>query len=34
MSGDRGAASFGSKLRDARERRGVSLRQIANPTKI
>src|SRR3954463_1570767 len=34
MSGDRGAASFGSKLRQARERRGVSLRQIANATKI
>src|SRR5262249_59570780 len=26
--------SFGAKLRDARERRGVSLRQIANATKI
>jgi cytoskeletal protein RodZ len=25
---------FGSKLRDARERRGISLRQIANATKI
>lgn len=33
MSATRGA-SFGSKLRDARERRGVSLRQIANATKI
>jgi cytoskeleton protein RodZ len=34
MSADRQAASFGGKLRDARERRGVSLRQIANATKI
>jgi cytoskeleton protein RodZ len=34
MSADRGAGSFGSKLRDARERRGISLRQIANATKI
>lgn len=34
MSADRGAASFGSRLRGARERRGVSLRQIANATKI
>lgn len=34
MSPDRGPASFGSKLRDARERRGISLRQIASATKI
>src|SRR4051812_17690929 len=26
--------SFGGKLRDARERRGISLREIANTTKI
>src|SRR5437899_5121185 len=34
MSADRLAGGFGGKLRDARERRGVSLRQIANATKI
>jgi cytoskeletal protein RodZ len=34
MSADRLAGSFGGKLRDARERRGISLRQIANATKI
>src|SRR5712692_8398802 len=34
MSADRVAGSFGGKLREARERRGVSLRQIANATKI
>ncbi len=34
MSADRLAGSFGGKLRDARESRGVSLRQIANATKI
>jgi len=34
MSADRIAGGFGAKLRDARERRGVSLRQIANATKI
>jgi cytoskeletal protein RodZ len=34
MSADRSTGSFGAKLRDARERRGVSLRQIANATKI
>src|SRR4051794_626644 len=28
------AGDFGMKLRDARERKGVSLRQIANRTKI
>src|SRR5213075_922656 len=33
MSADR-APDFGSKLREARERRGVTLRQIANATKI
>jgi cytoskeleton protein RodZ len=31
---DRTTGGFGAKLRDARERRGVSLRQIANATKI
>src|SRR5436189_2056845 len=34
MSADRTTGGFGAKLRDARERRGVSLRQIANATKI
>src|SRR5215218_10709633 len=34
MPGDRASGGFGGKLRDARERRGVSLRQIANATKI
>jgi len=34
MSGDRPPEGFGAKLRDARERRGISLRQIANATKI
>ena len=34
MTADRVTGDFGSKLRDARERRGVSLRQIANATKI
>src|SRR5438309_2950620 len=34
MSADRIAGGFGAKLRDARERRGISLRQIANATKI
>jgi cytoskeleton protein RodZ len=34
MSADRSASDFGSKLREARERRGVTLRQIANATKI
>jgi len=34
MSADRSTGGFGAKLRDARERRGVSLRQIANATKI
>jgi cytoskeletal protein RodZ len=31
---ERPTGGFGAKLRDARERRGVSLRQIANATKI
>ena len=34
MPADRAAGDFGSKLREARERRGISLRQIANGTKI
>src|SRR5947209_8977276 len=34
MSADRTSPDFGSKLREARERRGVTLRQIANATKI
>jgi cytoskeleton protein RodZ len=34
MAGDRPTGDFGGKLRAARERRGVSLRQIANATKI
>src|SRR5436189_294173 len=34
MSADRTTGGFGAKLRDARERRGISLRQIANATKI
>jgi len=34
MSAERTPGDFGSKLREARERRGVSLRQIANATKI
>jgi cytoskeleton protein RodZ len=34
MAVDRGTSGFGRKLRDARERRGISLRQIANATKI
>jgi cytoskeletal protein RodZ len=33
-SPERTASGFGARLRDARERRGVSLRQIANATKI
>jgi cytoskeleton protein RodZ len=33
-TGDRRTGDFGSKLRDARERKGVSLRDIANATKI
>src|SRR6476661_5486303 len=34
MPPERTSSSFGGRLRDARERRGVSLRQIANATKI
>src|SRR5437867_12762073 len=34
MSADRSPGNFGSKLREARERRGIALRQIANATKI
>jgi cytoskeletal protein RodZ len=34
MSPDRPPDDFGARLREARERRGVSLRQIANATKI
>jgi cytoskeletal protein RodZ len=34
MSAQKGATGFGDKLREARERRGLSLRQIANATKI
>ena len=34
MAAERTSGGFGSKLRDARERRGISLRQIANATKI
>jgi cytoskeletal protein RodZ len=34
MTADRTATDFGSKLREARERRGVSVRDIANATKI
>src|ERR671933_831322 len=31
---DRAAGDVGRKLREARERRGISLRQISNATKI
>jgi cytoskeleton protein RodZ len=34
MAADRTPGDFGSRLRDARERRGMSLRHIANTTKI
>src|ERR1700674_5761227 len=34
MAADRTSGGFGGTLREARERRGVSLRQIANATKI
>jgi len=34
MAPERSSSGFGGRLRDARERRGVSLRQIANSTKI
>ena len=34
MVAPRGSGGFGGRLREARERRGVTLRQIANATKI
>src|SRR3954463_8977049 len=34
MSADRPSGDFGGMLREARERKGVSLRQIADATKI
>src|SRR5258707_4606121 len=34
MAGDRLTVDFGRKLRETRERRGVSVRQIASATKI
>jgi cytoskeletal protein RodZ len=34
MASERGSGGFGARLRHARERRGISLRQIANATKI
>src|SRR5215212_9058012 len=34
MAADRSPGGFGAKLREARERRGLSLRQVANATKI
>ena len=34
MPADRTSGDFGGRLREARERRGISLRQIANATKI
>src|SRR5450631_1730731 len=34
MTADRAPGDFGTRLREARERRGISLRQIANATKI
>ena len=34
MTAQTSAADFGRKLREARERRGLSLRQISNSTKI
>src|SRR6059036_3603350 len=34
MAADRTSSGFGGALREARERRGVSLRQISNATKI
>jgi cytoskeletal protein RodZ len=34
MTAQKGAGDFGRKLREARERRGLSLRQIATATKI
>ena len=34
MAAERTAGDFGGRLREARERRGVTLRQIAAATKI
>src|SRR5881397_1341515 len=34
MAADRTSSGFGGRLREARERRGITLRQIANATKI
>jgi cytoskeletal protein RodZ len=34
MAADRTSSSFGGRLREARERRGITLRQLANATKI
>src|SRR5712671_778024 len=34
MPPERTSSGFGARLREARERRGISLRQIANATKI
>src|ERR1700737_4625346 len=34
MAADRMTGNLGARLREARERRGISLRQIANATKI
>src|SRR5471030_2324759 len=34
MPSERPSSGFGSKLREARDRRGVTLREIANATKI
>src|SRR5262245_15207872 len=34
MSAERSSGDLGRKLRDARERKGVSLREISNRTKI
>jgi len=34
MAAQKSASGFGDRLREARERRGLSLRQIANATKI
>jgi cytoskeletal protein RodZ len=34
MAAERTTGGFGSRLREARERRGISVRQIANATKI
>lgn len=34
MPSERTSSGFGQMLRDARERQGISLRQIANATKI